>query len=244
LITNIARFAKMTPPIDWDALAEDCLIGVFSGFEEDLRACLDERDAVFIDGSACVDEESLHTTLASALEFPDWYGRNWDALWDLMRDLHRTSRDLTVVVTRSEQLARNCPDGFRFVVHDFAHAIHLFQARWKRLSLVLQTDAPKLCAPIAPDDDSDRFEWLFIEGSGRTCTAMFSTQKAAATWVLANRKSGELVRNVPGRGLGDGSSQASGWPTDTPHPRQIYEKGIKLPPPVFREFSPGGRVNG
>lgn len=29
----------------------------------------------------------LHTTLAEALSFPDWYGRNLDALYDCLTDI-------------------------------------------------------------------------------------------------------------------------------------------------------------
>lgn len=29
----------------------------------------------------------LHTRLMTQLEFPDWYGRNWDAFWDAITAL-------------------------------------------------------------------------------------------------------------------------------------------------------------
>jgi len=32
-------------------------------------------------------KEELHECLAQALEFPDWYGRNWDAFWDSITGL-------------------------------------------------------------------------------------------------------------------------------------------------------------
>lgn len=33
------------------------------------------------------DKAQLHEVLAQALEFPDWYGRNLDALYDCLTDL-------------------------------------------------------------------------------------------------------------------------------------------------------------
>jgi len=32
------------------------------------------------------DKESLHALLADRLSFPDYYGRNWDAFWDVIGD--------------------------------------------------------------------------------------------------------------------------------------------------------------
>jgi RNAse (barnase) inhibitor barstar len=35
-----------------------------------------------IDLNSVATEEELHALLASRLEFPDYYGSNWDAFWD------------------------------------------------------------------------------------------------------------------------------------------------------------------
>ncbi len=40
-----------------------------------------------IDGSMIGDEQDLFSALAAALSFPDWFGANWDALLDCLRDL-------------------------------------------------------------------------------------------------------------------------------------------------------------
>ena len=39
-----------------------------------------------LDGSAVADRAALHDALARLLRFPDFYGRNWDALRDCMED--------------------------------------------------------------------------------------------------------------------------------------------------------------
>jgi len=41
---------------------------------------------IVIDGSKILDEKSFHEFLAKNLEFPYWYGKNLDALWDLITD--------------------------------------------------------------------------------------------------------------------------------------------------------------
>lgn len=50
-------------------------------------------------------ERDLFGEFARALEFPSWFGWNWDALMDLLGDLDWISTDLIVVV-RDEQLLR------------------------------------------------------------------------------------------------------------------------------------------
>lgn len=40
-----------------------------------------------LDGEIILDKEMLHSALARSLDFPDWYGRNLDALYDCLTDL-------------------------------------------------------------------------------------------------------------------------------------------------------------
>ena len=40
-----------------------------------------------IDCSEIHDAKVFHTTLAQALDFPDWYGHNLDALYDCLTEL-------------------------------------------------------------------------------------------------------------------------------------------------------------
>ena len=40
-----------------------------------------------LDGENILNKEMLHDTLAAALDFPDWYGRNLDALYVCLTDL-------------------------------------------------------------------------------------------------------------------------------------------------------------
>ena len=42
---------------------------------------------VAIDLSDCTGSEAAIARIAAALEFPDWFGHNWDALSDALNDL-------------------------------------------------------------------------------------------------------------------------------------------------------------
>jgi ribonuclease inhibitor len=44
-------------------------------------------DSVTVDLADVTDAPQLHARLKAALGFPDWYGANWDALWDTIAGL-------------------------------------------------------------------------------------------------------------------------------------------------------------
>ena len=50
---------------------------------------------VTIDCGGCADKKELHARIADALDFPDWYGHNLDALMDCLTDLEDTRVTLT-----------------------------------------------------------------------------------------------------------------------------------------------------
>jgi ribonuclease inhibitor len=59
---------------------------------------MDERqDLVEIDLSDVTSPEQLHSRLAQSLNFPDFYGRNWDAFWDSITGLVTMPRHLRFV---------------------------------------------------------------------------------------------------------------------------------------------------
>ena len=41
-------------------------------------------DIFVIDFSDCKSELQIHKKLKKTLHFPDYYGENWDALWDML----------------------------------------------------------------------------------------------------------------------------------------------------------------
>ena len=47
-----------------------------------------------LDGEKIKDKEMLHNILAEDLEFPGWYGRNLDALYDCLTDRQEDTKIL------------------------------------------------------------------------------------------------------------------------------------------------------
>lgn len=62
-----------------------------------MRTCI-------LDGETLADQEALHDRLAEDLGFPDWYGRNLDALYDCLTDL----REAEVVIRASGLTLHEC----------------------------------------------------------------------------------------------------------------------------------------
>lgn len=75
-----------------------------------------------IDLATASNKNELFEHLATALAFPDWFGRNWDALADCLGDLSWLQADGYLI------LLEHC-DGFR-ARHgaDFATALQVFAA--------------------------------------------------------------------------------------------------------------------
>ena len=44
-----------------------------------------------IDASGILSESDMHDAIANALQFPDYYGRNLDALYDCLTDIREDS---------------------------------------------------------------------------------------------------------------------------------------------------------
>ena len=69
-------------------------------------------------GREIADKGALHSLLARQLDFPDYYGGNLDALYDLLTE---TAEPIRIVIADPEALAENLGgyyDVFRAVLRD------------------------------------------------------------------------------------------------------------------------------
>lgn len=55
---------------------------------------------IYLRLDCCRDRESLHDVIAAVFSFPSWYGRNLDALYDLLTDI---SEDTCVCISAPGQ---------------------------------------------------------------------------------------------------------------------------------------------
>lgn len=70
-------------------------------------------DVTRIDLTGCRTKRELLARLARALEFPDWFGGNWDALADCLGDLGwRPAPGYVLVLQHADALRAALPDVF------------------------------------------------------------------------------------------------------------------------------------
>ncbi len=102
-------------------------------------------------GQAVISKEEFLDACAEALEFPDWFGHNWDALADCLTDLTwATSMAGYVVVYAGWQaLAQEDPASFDTALDVFREAVDLWQDTETPMAVLLpvsgaEDDLPKL----------------------------------------------------------------------------------------------------
>jgi hypothetical protein len=80
-------------------LSDPVRSGVYRSRDE--RAILDATRAAPLDVAVVEASGDLFDSLSRALELPSWFGRNWDALEDVLADLSWRKGDGHVVIFRS-----------------------------------------------------------------------------------------------------------------------------------------------
>lgn len=70
-------------------------------------------------GTEISDIADVHRFFAGALDFPDWYGNNLDALHDCLTDLRE---DVTVVITEKAALSEALGVRYRRFIKALTHA--------------------------------------------------------------------------------------------------------------------------
>ncbi len=46
---------------------------------------MEEKKTVTLDLTGCQSLGEIHQRIKKTFDFPDFYGQNWDAFWDLLR---------------------------------------------------------------------------------------------------------------------------------------------------------------
>ena len=91
-----------------------------------------------ISGAEVNDREALLDRLATELLFPEWTGRNWDALSDSLRDLSWLGdAGVVLVVTQAEEMLRQAPRASAHLLEVWSSAALAQAERDRALQLFL-----------------------------------------------------------------------------------------------------------
>lgn len=84
---------------------------------------------VILDGLMIHTKDDLHNTFAQAMAFPEWYGRNLDALHDCLTDIHEDSQIIIYNYPQLEEHLGIYTQGLRAVLRRAEESnpfIHVF----------------------------------------------------------------------------------------------------------------------
>ncbi|MDH6141843.1 RNAse (barnase) inhibitor barstar [Kitasatospora sp. GP30] len=118
------------------------------------RPLLDETTAglraqgcrvVQVDTAGWTGQHDLHRELAAALDFPDYYGHNFDALNDCLRDVFDdTAAPLALVLTGFDHYARTDPEAAHILLDIVADRARVHAVSGCHLLCLVQSDDPHL----------------------------------------------------------------------------------------------------
>src|SRR5215471_13238066 len=117
---NSALFLPNGPGIQLLAVTPSSLADLIFGWTEKHPQCAIRR----LRGQKCSDVARFFDEIGAALQFPYYFGENWDAFWECITDLSWLWRPCSlIVVDRADLLLRESPDGFTTFIrlmHDAA----------------------------------------------------------------------------------------------------------------------------
>jgi hypothetical protein len=121
---------------DWNALDPDHWLVAWTRSETELKDVLDQIDAVpegtaarLLRAERMRDKKGLHKECASGLQFPQYYGRVWDALSDCLEDLDwLDERGLVVGISNASQLLGAASDAD---LEMFGHILIRAKENWR-----------------------------------------------------------------------------------------------------------------
>ena len=68
-------------------------------------------EAIRVDLTGCEDKAGLLERIAAALGFPEWFGDNWDALYDCLTDLSwRQGQGWVLILENAHDLRQAAPE--------------------------------------------------------------------------------------------------------------------------------------
>jgi len=87
-----------------------------------------------INVSHASSSNSLHEILAASFDFPGYYGKNWDAFWDCVRDPNQSNVKGDIIIKGINILTERLPIDaklFREALQDLAKECPDVSIRWE-----------------------------------------------------------------------------------------------------------------
>ncbi|MGI8333354.1 barstar family protein [Actinomadura scrupuli] len=103
-------------------------------------------------GQTVTDKEEFLEMSAEGLEFPDWFGHNWDALADCLTDLTwaTSMAGYLIVYAGWQALAQEEPESFSTAIDILAEAVDLWRDTETPMTVLLPATGDEDVAPDLP----------------------------------------------------------------------------------------------
>ena len=95
------------------------------------------------------DKNAFLNALAKALQFPEYFGHNWDALYDCLLDLEPASGGTLLVLRDASGYARAEPEEFAAAVDALADAADYWKGVGRAFLVVVELETPALAPELA-----------------------------------------------------------------------------------------------
>lgn len=103
----------------------------------------------FLDGTKIRDKKTYLQAIARALKFPDYFGKNWDALNDCLTDLEWTRGAGYIVLLQSpERFMKTSPEDWDVAMDIFSTAIQFWREQNIPFYVLLRGTVPETFPPL------------------------------------------------------------------------------------------------
>ncbi|WP_232248649.1 barstar family protein [Streptacidiphilus rugosus] len=163
----------MTPERLYRELAANTFVTLYwrrALFDDAIARLREQRFAVVeVDASPWTTSEAMHRDLATALDFPGYYGQNLDALNDCLRDvvggeygIPADAAGFALAFTQYDAFARACPREAQIVLDILADHGRSGAVFGQRVLCLVHSDDPDIAfEPVgAMGVEWNRSEWL------------------------------------------------------------------------------------
>jgi hypothetical protein len=104
-------------------------------------------------GNRCLVKDALLDEFARGLDFPDYFGKNWDALEDCLTDLEWLSAEaFVIIITNADQILKNSPGDLK----TFAGILASASRHWSGAEAPASFHCLFQCEPESADDLKQR----------------------------------------------------------------------------------------
>jgi len=99
---------------------------------------MERTQELLLDLSGIIDAETLHEYLSKKLNFPGYYGFNFDAFWDCIRDDEQSSMPSLLRLEGLAELSKNLPDEYE----KFMRCMTDYEGEFDDRQVIYRDDSP------------------------------------------------------------------------------------------------------